>query len=76
MAKKKTFESTLTDLEEIVRELESGTLTLEASIKKFETGMACSKFCLEKLDETEEKITLLMKDSKGKPVEGPFEDEV
>lgn len=76
MAKKKTFESTLTDLEEIVRELESGTLSLEASIKKFEAGMACSRFCLEKLDETEAKITLLMKNSQGKPVEGPFEDDV
>ena len=75
MAKKKTFESTLTQLEEIVRELESGTLTLEESIKKFETGMACSKFCLQTLDKTEKKITLLMKDSQGDLVEEPFDHE-
>ena len=75
MAKKKTFESTLTQLEEIVRELESGTLTLEESIKKFETGMTCSKFCLETLDKTEKKITLLIKDSQGDLVEEPFDHE-
>ena len=73
--KKETFESTLTQLEEIVRELESGTLSLEESIKKFETGMACSKFCLKTLDETEKKITLLIKNSQGDLVEEPFDNE-
>ncbi len=75
MAKKKTFESTLTQLEEIVRELESGSLSLEESIKKFETGMACSKFCLKTLDETEKKITLLIKNSQGDLVEESFDNE-
>ncbi len=75
MAKKKTFESTLEQLETIVKELESGELPLEDAIKKFEAGMNCSRFCLEKLDETEKKITLLMKDSQGNIIEKPFNDE-
>jgi len=75
MARKKTFESTLTQLEEIVRELESGTLTLEESIKKFEIGMECSKFCLQTLDDTEKKITLLTKGNREDLVEEPFNDE-
>jgi len=75
MTKKRTFESSMEELEEIVRELESGNLSLEDAIKKFETGMNCSKFCLEKLDETEKKITLLMADSHGNVTEEPFESE-
>jgi len=75
MVKKRTFESSMEELEEIVRELESGNLALEDAIKKFEAGMNCSKFCLEKLDETEKKITLLMADSHGKMTEVPFDNE-
>lgn len=75
MAKKKTFESSMETLELIVKELESGKLPLEEAIKKFETGMKCSKFCLEKLDKTEKKITLLMNDNQGNMQEEPFDNE-
>jgi hypothetical protein len=37
--------------------------------------MACSKFCLKTLDETEKKITLLIKNSQGDLVEEPFNNE-
>ena len=59
------FESALTRLEKIVEELESGELPLEKSLKKFEEGVALSRFCSEKLNEYEKKITLLLKDSNG-----------
>ncbi len=75
MAKKKTFESVMEELEEIVRELESGRLPLEEAIKKFEAGMNCSKFCIQKLDETEKKINILMADVHGNITEEPFESE-
>ena len=45
MVAKPTFEKALTDLEKILQELESGDLPLEKAIKKFEQGMALSKFC-------------------------------
>ncbi|MBF0467683.1 MAG: exodeoxyribonuclease VII small subunit [Desulfamplus sp.] len=73
MVKKKTFETSMEELEEIVRELESGNLPLEEAIKKFEIGMNCSRFCLEKLDETEKKITLLMADTNGEITQQPFD---
>jgi len=74
---KKTFEQSMKQLEQIVVELESGELTLEQAIKKFEEGMELSKFCSQKLEETERKITLLMQNSAGQAVEKPFpaEDE-
>ena len=59
-------------LEQIVAELESGELPLEQAIKKFEEGMELSRFCAQKLEETERKITLLMQNGSGHSVEKPF----
>ncbi len=72
---KKTFEQAMKQIEQIVVDLESGDLPLEKAIKKFEEGIQLSKFCTEKLDETEKKITILMQDSNGKVSEVPFEVE-
>ncbi len=66
---KQTFEKAMKELEQIVLELESGELPLEKAMKKFEDGMKLSKFCTEKLDQTEKKITTLMQDSEGEIVE-------
>ncbi len=74
MTKKKSFETALKELEEIVRQMESGDLSLEDSVKKYETGMKTSKFCLDLLDKTEKKITLLTRDPDGRIKEEPFED--
>jgi exodeoxyribonuclease VII small subunit len=53
--------------------LESGDMPLEKAIKKFEEGIKISKYCSEKLDESEKRITLLMRDSDGKnATEKPF----
>jgi exodeoxyribonuclease VII small subunit len=72
---KKTFEQSLKELERIVQELESGDLPLEEAVKKFEEGIQLSKFCSEKLDETERRITMLVKNSQGNLSEQPFESE-
>jgi exodeoxyribonuclease VII small subunit len=69
---KVTFEIAMKQLEQIVQELESGNLSLEDSIKKFEEGIKLSKYCSAKLDETEKKITLLLKDQDGNIIEKPF----
>jgi len=70
---KKTFEQSLKQLENIVHELESGDLPLEQAIKKFEEGMELSKFCSQKLEETERRITVLMQTSSGEIVEKPLQ---
>lgn len=75
MAKKRSFETALKELEEIVREMESGDLSLEDAVKKYESGMKQSKYCLDLLDKTERKISLLTKDTDGHIKEIPFEDE-
>jgi exodeoxyribonuclease VII small subunit len=59
-------------LERIVQELEDGDLPLEKAIKKFEEGIKLTKLCSEKLDETEKKISILLKNSEGQMTEKPF----
>ncbi len=74
-ARKKSFEKAMAELETIVQELESGNMPLEKAISKYEEGMQLSKFCTQKLDEAEKKITLLMKTNNGGIVEKLVEDE-
>ncbi len=67
-----SFEKSLKQLEQIVQELESGNLPLEKAMKKFEEGVKLSKYCSEKLDETEKKISVLLHDNNGNTTEEPF----
>ena len=69
---KKTFEQSLKQLEQIVQELESGDLPLEKALKKFEEGIQLSKLCSQTLDETEQKISILLKGQNGEVIEKPF----
>jgi exodeoxyribonuclease VII small subunit len=73
---KKTFEQSLAQLEKIVQELEAGDLPLEKAIKIFEEGMRLSKYCGEKLDETEKRINLLMQNGAGEHLETRYESTV
>ena len=69
---KKTFEQAMKQLEQIVQELESGDIPLEKAIKKFEEGIELSKFCAERLDESEKRITILTQDAAGNVSDMPF----
>jgi exodeoxyribonuclease VII small subunit len=71
---KLTFEKALEQLEKIVETMESGALSLEQSLKQFEEGMQLSKYCAQKLDETEKKISLILEKGDGTIDEVPFED--
>jgi len=62
-------------LESIVHELESGDLTLDEALKKFQEGVKLSKLCSNKLDETEKKVSILLKDDEGNVQAEPFRDE-
>lgn len=63
--KKKNFETSLGDLEKIVRKLEDGDLSLEESLKLFEDGVKLSRECQERLSNAERRIQVLLKDSNG-----------
>lgn len=69
---KQTFENAIKRLESIVQDLEGGDLTLDEALKKFQEGIKLSKFCSNKLDETEKKVSILLKDEKGNVRAEPF----
>ncbi len=61
----KTFESSLDELEKIVKKLEDGDLPLEESLKLFEDGVKLSRDCRDRLTKAERRIEVLMKDEAG-----------
>ena len=73
---KQTFETAMNRLESIVHELESGDLTLDEALKRFQEGVKLSKFCSNKLDETEKKVSILLKDEDGNVQAVPFQNEI
>ena len=68
----KKFEDAMQRLEAIVQTLEQGEVPLEDSLKAFEEGMKLAKFCSEKLEEAEKKVSLLVRESDGKYSRTPF----
>jgi exodeoxyribonuclease VII small subunit len=73
--KPKSFESSLEELERVVRELEQGDMPLERSLELFEQGVALSRECQERLNQAERRIEILMRDNKGQSTARPFEPE-
>lgn len=57
-----TYEEALEELEEIVRELESGERDLQVTLKYFERGQELASYCLSLLDEAELKVEEIMED--------------
>jgi exodeoxyribonuclease VII small subunit len=54
------LEKALTELEEIVAQLEAGELPLEKSLKQFERGVRLSRECQTALKDAEQKVQILM----------------
>lgn len=59
------FEKALEKLEKIVEALESGELSLDDALKKYEEGVKLSRACSKKLNETEKKIEILTRSLNG-----------
>lgn len=70
--KKQTFEASLAELEEIVKQLETGEVPLEDALDQFQKGIELSKMCQETLANAEETLTKIMSND-GQEV--PFEEQ-
>ncbi len=66
-----TFEQALGRLEEIIRRLEGGNLSLDESVRCFTEGMKLHAYCERALKEARQKIDVLLRES-GQIV--PWED--
>ena len=58
------FENAIGELENIVKSLEEGNLSLEEALNTFEKGVGLSKHCQEVLEKAEQKISMLTADNK------------
>jgi len=65
MSKQPTFEEAMNGLETVVAELESGELTLDESLAKYEAGVKMYRICHKLLEGAEQKVQLLLKDDEG-----------
>ncbi len=76
MSSKKSIdlEKSLSELEAIVEELESGDLPLEKAMQKFEQGIKLTRGCQSALKDAEQKVEILLKSAGGENLQ-PFADE-
>lgn len=53
------FETAMTELEELVAQIETGNLSLEDSLKQFEQGIKLSRTCQQALSKAEQRVKIL-----------------
>ena len=73
MSKTIKVEEAMIKLEETVRLLESGSLTLDESIEKYENALKYVKICNEILEKAEQKVKILTESADGSISDRPFD---
>jgi len=73
MSEKTTFEQALKQLEEAVQRLEKGALPLDESLVCFEEGVKSANLCRKLLQQVEQQVDVLVKQSDDECVTRPFE---
>ena len=71
--KKMSFEESIVRLEDIVRSLEDGNLSLDESLSAFEEAIGLVKVCNEALENAERRVKLLVESVEGNMTEKPFD---
>ena len=61
---KPTFEEAIAELETIVEAMESGKLSLNESVEKFQRGQKLARICQEALNAAQEKLRIYGEDEK------------
>lgn len=64
-----TFEQALEKLQQTVKALEGGELSLENSLRQFEDGVRLSRICQQHLSVAEQRVELLMRASADGTIE-------
>jgi exodeoxyribonuclease VII small subunit len=68
------FEEALKKLEKIVSDLESGNLSLDDALEKYEEGVKLSKMCDKRLEAAKKKVEILLKADDGSVELKPFKE--
>jgi exodeoxyribonuclease VII small subunit len=61
--KKLDYEASIAELESLVARLEQGDISLEESLKLYESGVLITRDCQEALQNAEQKVQMLLKQS-------------
>ena len=69
-----SFETSLDELEKVVKELEAGDLSLDRSLELFSRGIGLSDSCRKQLEEAETRVEMLIRKD-GKITAEPFRPE-
>jgi exodeoxyribonuclease VII small subunit len=69
-----SFEESLTELEQIVTELEQGDVSLDDALKQFERGISLVRGSQSKLEQAQQKVAILLADDPQAPL-SPFDVE-
>lgn len=72
MAKTLSFEDAMARLDDIAKELESGSMTLDKSIEVYEEAIKLIKVCNDKLECAEGKVKILTEMKDGAVTDGDF----
>ncbi|HTN52450.1 MAG TPA: exodeoxyribonuclease VII small subunit [Anaeromyxobacter sp.] len=70
-----SYDALVARLERVVGDLESGQLSLEASIEKFAEGVRLARDASRRLDEAERRVETLVRSADGEVQAVPFEPE-
>ena len=70
-----SFEDAILKLENEVKKLEGGNMTLDESILAFEEAVKLVRLCNEKLDKAERRVRILTEGLDGSVTDVPFESE-
>lgn len=73
--KKRTFEEQLSALEMLIAQMETGGLSLEDAMKRYEEGVNMVAALEAELTAAEQHLTVLRQRADGVEVEEPLEDE-
>ncbi len=69
-----SFEEKLESVQKLIGQIESGTLPLEESVKRYEEGMNLLKGLDEELRDYNRRLTVLRTDPEGRDWEAPMEE--
>lgn len=71
-----TFEKSMLRLEQIVKTMETGDISLEESLKLFQEGTGLARSCGKILEDARLQVTTVLAGADGTPVEEAFKDEI
>lgn len=73
MSEKISFEEAIIKLEDRVKKLEGGNMSLDAALEAFEEAVGLVRLCNDKLEKAEARVRILTENADGSISDAPFD---